>query len=122
WVTQQARNLCWQLQDREGQPLRFLVRDRDGQFPARFDTVFASEGLAVVTTTPRVPNANAVAERVVRSIRAECLDRVLIVTRAHLRSVPADDVAYYNQRHPAAAASGPGPGTAGAKHGCPDLA
>ncbi len=100
WVTQQARQLSWHLQDRHGRPLGFLIRDRDGKFPASFDTVFASEGLAVVKTPPRAPNANAVAERVVRSIRAECLDHVLIVNRAHLRSVLAEYVAYYNHRRP----------------------
>ena len=100
WVTQQARNLCWRLQDNENQPLRFLIRDRDGKFPVSFDTVFASEGLAAVKTPPRTPNANAVAERVVRSLRAECLDRVLIVNQAHLRSVLAEYVAYYNHRRP----------------------
>ena len=51
-------------------------------------------------TPPRTPNANAVAERVVRSIRAECLDRVLIANQAHLRSVLAEYVAYYNHRRP----------------------
>jgi transposase InsO family protein len=100
WVTQQARQLAWQLQDRDGQPLRFLIRDRDGKFPASFDTVFDSEGLAVVKTPPRTPNANAVAERVVSSIRAECLDHVLIVNRVHLRSVLAEYEAYYNHRRP----------------------
>lgn len=100
WVTQQARQVSWHLQDADGQPLRFLIRDRDGKFPASFDTVFASEGLAAVKTPPRTPNANAVAERVVRSIRAECLDHMLIVNQAHLRSVLAEYVAYYNHRRP----------------------
>ena len=100
WVTQQARQLSWHLQDAHGRPCRFLIRDRDGKFPASFDTVFASEGLAVVKTPPQTPNANAVAERVVRSIRAECLDQVLIVNQAHLRSVLAEYVAYYNHRRP----------------------
>jgi putative transposase len=100
WVTQQARQLSWQLQDAHGRPLRFLIRDRDGKFPASFDTVFASEGLAVLKTPPRTPNANAVAERVVRSIRTECLDQVLIINQAHLRSVLAEYVAYYNHRRP----------------------
>ncbi len=100
WVTQQARQRSWQLQDSSAQPLRFLIRDRDGKFPASFDRVFASEGLTVVKTPPRTPNANAVAERAVRSIRAECLDQVFIVNQAHLRSVLADYVAYYNHRRP----------------------
>ncbi len=100
WVAQQARQLTWQLQDEAGQPLRFLIHDRDGKFPASFDTVFASEGITVVKTPPRTPNANAVAERVVRSLREECLDRLLILNQAHLRSVLAEYAAYYNHRRP----------------------
>jgi len=100
WVTQQARQFTWQLQDADGQSLRFLIRDRDGKFPASFDTVFASEGVAVVKTPPRTPNANAVAERVVRSIREECLDQLLIVNQAHWWSVLTRYVAYYNHRRP----------------------
>jgi transposase InsO family protein len=86
-------------QDR-GQPLRYLICDRDGKFPASFDAVFASEGITIVKTPPQTPNANAVAERVVRSLRAECLDRLLIVNQPHLRSVLASYVAYYNHRRP----------------------
>ena len=100
WVTQQARQLSWQLQEAHGRPLGFLIRDRDGKFPASFDRVFASEGLAVVKTPPQTPDANAVAERVVRTIRTECLDQVLIVNKAHLRSVLAHYTAYYNHRRP----------------------
>ncbi len=100
WVTQQARQLAWQLRDIDGQDIRFLIRDRDGEFPASFDTVFASEGLNVVKTPPRTPNANAVAERAVRSMREECLDQVLIVNQAHLRHVLAEYAAYDNHRRP----------------------
>jgi len=100
WVTQQARQFSWRLQEAGGQPIRFLIRDRDGKFPASFDLVFAAEGLAVVKTPPRTPNANAVAERAVRSLREECLDHLLIVNQAHLRHVLAEYAAYYNHRRP----------------------
>ena len=100
WVTQQAHQLAWQLPDIDGQALRFLIRDRDGKFPDSFDTVFASEGLKVVKTPPRTPNANAVAERAVRSMREECLDQVLIINQMHLRHVLAEYAAYYNHRRP----------------------
>jgi putative transposase len=100
WVTQQARQFSWQLQDGEVQPLRFLIRDRDGKFPSSFDTVFAAEGITIVKTPARTPNANAVAERVVRSLREECLDRLLIVNQTHLRSILAEFAAYYNHRRP----------------------
>ena len=100
WVTQQARQFSWQLQEADGHPLRFLIHDRDGKFPASLDPVFGSEGLAVVRTPPRTPNANAVAARVVRSLQEECLDRLLIVNQARLRSVLARYAAYYNRRRP----------------------
>lgn len=100
WVTQQARQLSWRLQDADGPPCRFLIRDRDGKCPPGFDTVFASESITVVKTPPRMPNANAIAERVVRSLRAECLDQRLIVNQAHLRAVLAEYVAYYNHQRP----------------------
>src|SRR5215208_4460530 len=74
WVTQQARQFTWPLQDGAPGAVRFLLHDRDGKFAAAFDTVFAAEGVAIVHTPYRAPRANAVAERVIRSIRAECLD------------------------------------------------
>jgi transposase InsO family protein len=100
WVTQQARQFSWHLQEESHQPFRFLIRDRDGKFPASFDAVFASEGITIIKTPPRTPNGNAVAERVIRSIRAECLDRLLIVNQPHLRSVLANYTAYDNHRRP----------------------
>jgi transposase InsO family protein len=65
WVVQQARQLVWKLQE-EGNVLRFLLHDRDAKFPASFDTVFVSEGMEVILTPYRAPNANAYAERWVR--------------------------------------------------------
>ena len=100
WVTQQARQFSWHLQDGAPGTVRFLIHDRDGKFAAGFDTVFASEGVEVIKTPAQAPNANAVAERVVRSIRAECLDQLLILNQRHLMSVLRQYVAYYNQRRP----------------------
>jgi putative transposase len=99
WVTQQARQLAWTLQEAGVSP-RFLIHDRDAKFSPAFDTVFASEGIEVVRTPYRTPTANAYAERWVGSVRAECLDHLLIVNEAHLRYVLAGYVAHYNQARP----------------------
>jgi putative transposase len=81
WVTQQARNLGFtDLLART----HFLIRDRDSKFSASFDEVFRSEGIRVIRTPIRAPQANAHAERFVRSVREECLDWLLIAGRRHL--------------------------------------
>jgi transposase InsO family protein len=99
WVTQQARQLTWQIQD-GNLPARYLIHDRDAKFPPAFDAVFASEGVEVVRTPYHAPNANAYAERWVRSVRAECLDHLLVAGEAHLRRVLAAYIAFYNQARP----------------------
>jgi len=99
WVTQQARNLAWTLQDADG-ACRHLIHDRDAKFPAAFDRVFTDEGFHVIRTPYRAPNANAHAERWIRSARAECLDHLLIAGEAHLRRVLSEYVAYYNRARP----------------------
>lgn len=58
FVTQQARNLSFELQDRD-QPLRHLIRDRDSKYTGSFDEVFGSEGAEVILTPIRSPKANA---------------------------------------------------------------
>jgi putative transposase len=58
WVTQQARQLTWTLADRP-EPFRFLIRDRGQKFTASFDEVFRTEGVEIVRTPFRAPQANA---------------------------------------------------------------
>jgi putative transposase len=99
WVTQQARNLLLVLGER-GRPVRFLLRDRDAKFCRSFDDVFRSEGGEVVVTPVRAPTANAYAERWVGTVRAECLDWLVIVGRGHLEQVLRVYVEHYNRHRP----------------------
>jgi len=99
WVTQQARNMSWKIQDGDV-PIRFLIHDRDTKFTTTFDTVFTSEGVTIIRTPVRAPNANAFAERWVRSVREECLDRIIVLGEEHLRRVLTAYVEYYNHARP----------------------
>ncbi len=99
WAAQQARNLAWQLQEAKVKP-RFLIHDRDANFPAGFDAVFRAEGIEVIRTPVRAPNANARCERWVSSVRRECLDWLLILNRRHLEAVLAEYVEHYNWHRP----------------------
>ena len=99
WVTQQARQLAWRLGER-AVPAKWLIRDRDTKFTTSFDEVFRSEGVQVIRAPVRAPRANAIAERFVRTIRRECLDRVLILGRRHLDAVLGEFVDHYNSHRP----------------------
>ena len=99
WVAQQARNLLLDLGDR-GAVFRFLIRDRDTKFTRAFDDVWGSSGGQIICTPIRAPNANAVAERWVGTIRRECLDHLLIVGRPHLVHVLRGYVEHDNQHRP----------------------
>jgi putative transposase len=97
WVTQQARNLSF---TGALERTRFLIHDRDSKFSASFDEVFRSEGIKVIKTPIRAPQANAYAERFVRTVRAECLDLLLILGRRHLEHVLRRYVTHYNAERP----------------------
>ena len=99
WVVQQARNLMMDLQ--EGPELvRFLVHDRDTKFCPGFDAVLGSEGIRAILTPVQAPNANAYAERWVRTVRSECLDWILILGTRHLQQVLRVYVDHYNHHRP----------------------
>jgi putative transposase len=99
WVTQQARNLALGL-DARSSHVRFLVRDRDTKFSRSFDAVLRSEGMRVIRTPVRAPNANAHAERVIETIRAECLDWTLIWGGRHLDRTLRIYADHYNRQRP----------------------
>jgi hypothetical protein len=89
WTAHQARNLVMQLGDEH--PFRFLIHDRDTKFSNALDEILRTEGIKVIRTPVKAQNANAFAERWVRKVRADCLDRILIVGRRHRRNPPGDD-------------------------------
>jgi putative transposase len=99
WVAQQARNLMLDLGERAGQ-FRFLIRDRDTKYTTMFDEVFSSEGIEVLRSPRRAPRANAFAERWVRTVRRECLDRMLVHNPRHLLAVLGEFIAHYNEHRP----------------------
>ena len=99
WVAQQARNLALGL-DVRTTPARFLIRDRDAKFSRPFDAVLRSEGMRVIRTPVHAPNANAYAERVIETIRAECLDWTLILGRRQLDRTLRTYVEHYNHGRP----------------------
>ena len=99
WVTQQARNVSYDLADRDTR-VRFLIRDRDSKYTSSFDEVFRSDGTKVICTPIRAPKANAFADRWVRTVRTECLDRMLILGRRHLERVLGVYVEHYHRGRP----------------------
>ena len=100
WVTQQARNLSFDLTGR-AQAAKFLIRDRDTKFTKSFDEVFRTEGIRVIKSPVcRAPRANAFAERFVGTVRRECTNRLLIFGRKHLEQVLVEYIAHYNDHRP----------------------
>ena len=99
WVALQARNLVAVLDD-QATAFKFLIRDRDTKFSKAFDNVWRSTGVEIIRTPVQAPNANAVAERWVGSVRRECLDRLLIVGCRQLVGVLRVYVEHYNRHRP----------------------
>lgn len=95
WLTQLARDLTTGLEE-AGHRFTHLIRDRDGKFTSALDAVFTAAGIDVLLTAPQAPRMNAYADRFVRTVRAECTDRMLITGERHLRSVLAEYVKHYN--------------------------
>ena len=99
WVTQLARQMTWELEGREP-AIRYLIHDHDTKFTQSFDAVFESESIEIIDIPYQAPNANAFAERWVRSAREECLDKLVILNERHLQRVLTEYLDYYNERRP----------------------
>src|SRR3984893_8823335 len=95
----------WTLQQfREAVPsdhsYRFLMHDRDSIFSAELDDALRGFGLKILRTPVRAPTANAYLERLVGTVRRECLDFIIPLGEKHLRKLLTDWVVHYNQGRP----------------------
>jgi putative transposase len=99
WTTQAARNF---LMDPGQLPtsVKFLIRDRAGQFTGCFDAVFAAAGIRILASPPQAPRANAICERMIGTLRREVFDRLLIVNEHHLRRMLTEYLLHYNTARP----------------------
>jgi transposase InsO family protein len=99
WVTQTARNLLMDLDD-IGLQIKYLIRDRDGKYPALFDAILADAGVTVMLSGVRMPRMNSIMERWIRSCRHELLDRTLIWNQAHLLWALREYERHHNRHRP----------------------
>ena len=99
WAVQQARNLAFSHGERL-ENIKFQIRDRGANFTASFDAVFQAAGTRILRTAVQAPRMNATCERLVGTLRRELLDRMLILSSAHLRAVLAGYQAHYNMARP----------------------
>jgi transposase InsO family protein len=76
---------------------RYLLRDRDASYGSEFCNRIEAMGIMEVRTAPRSPWQNAYVERVIGSIRRECLDHLMIFNERHLRRVLSSYVDYYQR-------------------------
>src|SRR5262245_8166228 len=83
-----------------GRQPRYLLRDRDRAYGGDFVQRAKRIGIETVLTPVRAPRANAVAERVIGTLRRECLDHMVILNESHLRAVLAEFVRYSNLERP----------------------
>jgi transposase InsO family protein len=99
WTAQAARNFLMDLGARVTL-VKFLIRDRAGQFTSSFDAVFTAAGIRILASPPQAPRANAICERMIGTLRRELFDRSLIVNERHLRQVLTEYLRHYNAARP----------------------
>jgi putative transposase len=83
-----------------GHKPRHLLRDRDAVYGRDFRQRARRIGIDAIATPIRSPRANAIAERVIGTLRRECLDHIIVLDEQHLRSVLSEFVRYYNRDRP----------------------
>jgi transposase InsO family protein len=83
-----------------GEQPSYLIRDRDDSYGGSFNLKAAKIGIKGILTPIQAPKANAVAERVIGTLRRECLDHMIVINEAHLRRVLKEYVAHYNGSRP----------------------
>jgi putative transposase len=96
---------CWTLQQlREAIPsdhtYRFILHDRDAIFATRLDASVAHMGLEVIKTPVRRPLANSLCERLIGTLRRECLDWIIPLSEQHLRKTLGAWLTHYNRGRP----------------------
>ncbi|MBN2195260.1 MAG: transposase [Polyangiaceae bacterium] len=95
WTAQQLRQLT-----PFGEGPEFIVRDRDNKFGADFDRVAKGAGIRVVKTAVQAPLMNATCARFIGSVRRECLDHIIVLGEAHLRTILLEWVTHFNRGRP----------------------
>jgi len=95
WVAQQLREAT-----SNGVQPKYIVRDNDSKFGTAFDRVAENTGIEVLKIPYRAPRANAVSERLLGSVRRECLDHMLIFGERQLHRVVREYVSYFNRARP----------------------
>jgi transposase InsO family protein len=95
WTLQQFREA---IHGEEGN--RFLIHDRDSIYSTDLDSAVESTGLKILKTPVRAPTANAYCERLIGTIRRECLDFMIPLNERHLRHLLAEWVTHYNRGRP----------------------
>ena len=95
WTTQQLREATpWD------QKPKYLIRDNDGKYGDKFKDLLRSSGIEDKNTPPDAPRANSLCERLIGTLRRECLDHLLIINQQQLRRILNEFVTYYNQSRP----------------------
>ena len=83
-----------------GRGPRYLIRDRDRAYGGDFIARARRIGIETVLTPIATPQANGIAERLIGTLRRECLDHVIVVNERHLRHVLRDFIRHYNEARP----------------------